>query len=78
MSEITLNMLEIKHLAMAAGFKVLNESGSDDMEAEMTITDCPEEGLRNDDGTRSRYKHIAYDAEYPEEGSHGLGEELKP
>lgn len=71
---MALSILEIKDLAEFAGLEVKPPSSRDDMEAEITITECPKEGIE-DEGTQRHFKHIAYFSEYPEEGAWPLGSE---
>jgi hypothetical protein len=79
---LTLTVAEIYDLACAAGF-VINHGerflpDADEMETELTIIDCPNGGVEDDDGKHKHYAHIAYFTEYPEEGSYSLGAELTP
>lgn len=77
---LTLTVAEIYDLACMAGFTIHHTPafmpGSDDMETEIIVMVCPKEGVLNDDGKPEHYTHIAYFADYPEEGSHPLGEKL--
>ena len=78
---MTLTVAEIYDLACFAGFTInhspLFMPDEDEMETEITVMDCPSDGLIDDDGiTRIHYTKAAYFAEYPEEGSIGLGKEL--
>lgn len=77
MKGIDLSIQEIKNLAQFAGF-VIDESALDeeDLDTEITIVPCPPDGL-DDDGVRRKYRMIAFYSEYPEEGSYGLGAEIK-
>lgn len=77
---LTLTVAEIKDLAEFAGL-VLNQKfmpDADGLETEIIVIECPKDGVRDDDGKPTHYAHIAYFAEYPEEGSHPLGPELTP
>lgn len=81
---IKLTVAEIKTLAEFAGL-VVDAYGMDesDMEAEITVCDCPPEGIKNegepsDPDSVSHYSRIAYVTEYPEEGCIGLGPEVEP
>lgn len=77
---LTLTVAEIKDLAEFAGL-VLDKSVSydaDELETEIVVMECPKEGVRDDDGKPTHYAHIAYFAEYPEEGCCPLGAELVP
>lgn len=77
---LTLTVAEIYDLACAAGFTINDDKevmpDDDEMETEITIIDCPKDGVVGDDGKRQHYAHIAYITEYPEEGSYPLGPEL--
>ena len=78
---LTLTVAEIKDLAEFAGF-VLDPDRmpdeQDEWETEIVVMDCPKEGVRDDDNKPTHYAHIAYFADYPEEGSSPLGAELAP
>lgn len=74
---LTLTVAEIKDLAECAGL-VLNKDVSydaDELETEIVVMECPKAGVL-DDGKSTHYAHIAYFAEYPEEGSYPLGDEV--
>ena len=76
---LTLTVAEIKDLAECAGL-VFNQKfmpDGDDLDTEIVVMECPKEGVRDDDNKPTHYAHIAYFAEYPEEGSYPLGPELK-
>lgn len=77
---LTLTVAEIYDLACMAGFTINHTPAfmpdADEMETEITVMVCPKEGVLNDDGKPEHYTHIAYFDEYPEEGSHPLGEKL--
>lgn len=76
---ITLTVAEIKDLAEFAGL-AMNEDAmpdEDELDTEIQIINCPEGGVVNDDGTKSRFAHVAYLVDYPEEGCCPLGDELK-
>ncbi len=70
---ITLSIDEIKDIAQFAGLQVADVSDGDDMESEITITCCPQQGIKNDDGSIIYSRHVAYFDEYPEEGMMPLG-----
>lgn len=75
---LTLTVAEIKDLAECAGL-VLDKSVSyeaSELETEIVVMACPNEGVRDDDGKPTHYAHIAYFAEYPDEGCYPLGDEL--
>lgn len=75
---MNLTIAEIKDLAEFCGL-VLKEGSKNDTEqddAEMVIVECPETGVKDDDGVARRYAHIAYSYDYPEEGCMPLGPEL--
>jgi len=76
---LTLTIAEIKDLAECAGLVLKEgcEPDADDLETEITIIDCPKDGVKDDDDKPTHYAHVAYFDEYPEEGCHPLGEELK-
>jgi hypothetical protein len=76
---ITLKVSEIRSLAMFAGL-VLDkrvEFIPEEDEAEITIADCPTEGVKDDEGKVEHFEHIAYFSEYPEEGCAPLGEPVE-
>lgn len=79
---LTLTVAEIYDLACAAGFTINHGEmfmpDADEMETEITIIDCPKDGVEDDDGKHTHYAHLAYFTEYPEEGSYPLGAELSP
>ena len=72
----TLTIKEIKELATFAGLDVKTNLEIDDMEAEITLMPCPEDGLSDgDDMPKKKYTgSIAYFTEYPDEGCQPLGE----
>lgn len=75
---MTLTVAEIKDLAECAGL-ALDKGVSydaDELETEIVVMDCPKAGVLDDDGKPTHYAHIAYFAEYPEEGSYPLGDEV--
>ena len=75
---ISLSLAEIIDLARFTGLDI-DDSGidRDDLElTEITIAECPLDGLRGDSDEVKRYRHIAYYSEYPDEGATGLGPEL--
>ncbi len=77
---LTLTVAEIKDLAECAGL-VLKEDclpDADELETEITIIPCPESGVLDDDGRPTHFAHVAYFAEYPDEGSYPLGNEIQP
>ena len=74
-----LTIAEIRDLAQFAGLVLTNECKADtsEDESEIAVEDCPDGGLIDTDAAKvCRYAHVAYFADYPEEGSHGLGPEL--
>jgi hypothetical protein len=74
---ITLTVAEIKDLAECAGFTIEPASVPTDPETlgtEITVIDCPKEGVKEDDNRLVRYAHVAYFDECPGEGCHPLGE----
>lgn len=79
---ITLTVAEIYDLACMSGFTINHRPDfmpdADDMEAEIVIIECPKQGVRDDEGKAIHYAHVAYFAEYPEEGSYPLGKEIGP
>jgi len=75
---LTLTGKEIRDLAEAVGLVVQPIDYVFEFETEMTIIDCPESGVIDDDGTAKHYDHVAYLREYPEEGTFPLGDEVKP
>ena len=77
---LTLTVAEIKDLAECAGLVLHTRflPDADSLETEITIIDCPKDGVLDDDGKPTHYAHIAYVTDYPDEGSFPLGEELTP
>jgi len=77
---ITLTGKEIKDLAEFAGFKVdgLTKMEEEALETEIVIAESCKEGILDEggDGAIKHYAHIAYAAEYPEEGCYPLGDEI--
>lgn len=80
---LTMTVAEIRDLARFAGLMIDDTTvpTDDDLETEITVTACPAEGVKNegepsDPDSVSRYKHVAYFTEYPEEGCMGLGDEI--
>jgi len=78
---ITLTGKEIMDLAEFAGFEFSERTRGDAhleemQETEYVVTDCPVQGVALDEQSTDRhhYPHIAYLAEYPEEGVQPLGE----
>ncbi len=75
-SAITLTAQEIRHLAQFCGM-ILQEptaaEAEDERETEIIVAPWPEKGVKGDDGMLSPHNHIAYLAEYPEEGCVPLG-----
>lgn len=73
----TMTIKEIYELATFVGLEVQDGGLSDDdMEAEISITPCPPDGLSDGDNMpKKKYTgNIAYFAEYPEDGCFPLGE----
>ena len=73
---ITLTGKEILELALCAGFSVVENYDSDELETEWDIQACPAEGVLNDDNEIEHYRHVAWLAEYPEEGAFPLGDPI--
>lgn len=73
---LTLTGKEIKDLAEAVGLVIAPHDYTDELETEMTIIDCPSNGVLDDGGKATHYKYVAYLTEYPEEGSFPLGDEI--
>ena len=74
-----LTIAEIRDLAQFAGLVLTDECKADtsEDESEIAVEDCHDGGLIDTDAAKvCRYAHVAYFADYPEEGSHGLGPEL--
>lgn len=74
---LTLTGKEIKDLAEAVGLVIADHDYTDEFETEMTIIDCPEQGVSDDDEKPTHYKHVAYLTDYPDEGVFALGDEIK-
>jgi hypothetical protein len=78
---VILTIAEIKDLAQFAGLVLTDKCKADtsEDESEIAVEDCPDGGLINTDAARvRRYAHVAYFADYPDEGASGLGPELPP
>ena len=76
-NKITLTAMEIKDLAEACGFTINKESIDDEiLEQELTITECPDSGIIDDDNSVIFHRHIVYYSEYPEEGCIPIGEPI--
>lgn len=71
---MTLTIDEIKDLAQFCGLEVNGEITEEDAEVEITVTDCPKGGVKDDDDSIIHCRHIAYYEEYPDEGVMPLGE----
>lgn len=81
MSEkLTLNLAEVRDLALFCGFHVdgngAETRNEEELETQVSIEHIPA-GLQDDDGTVRHYAHQVWFEEYPEEGAMGLGPELK-
>jgi hypothetical protein len=75
---LTLTIAEIKDLAECAGF-ILDRGCKPDlasMATEISILQCPPEGVIDDNGLVTRHRYVAFFAEYPEEGCYPLGDAL--
>lgn len=75
-TSITLTAQEIRHLAQFCGMALQEPTTSeaeDERETEIIIAPWPEKGVKGDDGMLPPHNHIAYLAEYPEEGCVPLG-----
>jgi len=72
---MTLTTEEIFDLAKFAGLQV-GKLGVE-METELTVVECPAEGVLQDDKSVLHTVHIAYYSEYPDEGVQPLGKEIK-
>lgn len=78
---ITLTINEILDLAEFAGLSIKKESmpDKDDLNSEISIINCPKDGVLDEDtGRKDYYKYVAYFSEYPEEGCMPLGESICP
>ena len=78
---ITLTVAEIIDLAGFAGLTLnsaFTPTDEDDLASEVTIKAPPMEGVYDEENKRYiKTKHIAFMADYPEEGCVPLGPELK-
>ncbi len=75
-SAFALTVQEIRHLAQFCGMVIQEPTAAeaeDERETEIIIAPWPEKGVRDDDGSLPPHNHIAYLAEYPEEGCVPLG-----
>lgn len=82
---LTLTVREIQDLAEYAGLSVSvpDVVDDDELDTEITITECPASGVRcegepDDPKAVAYYRYVAYCAEYPDEGCFGLGLEIEP
>lgn len=75
---LTMTIKEIADLAESAGLVLAPDGGLDEdsKDTEITIIDCPKEGVADDDGKPTFFKYVAYFTDYPEEGCFPLGDEL--
>lgn len=78
---LTLTVEQIKDLAEFAGFTLHSRFMPEEMVSEVVICECPANGVKcegepSDPMAVAHYKHVAYFAEYPDEGCHGLGPEV--
>lgn len=71
---ITLTAREIKDLAEAVGWTVGETYSELDDSDEWVIVECPQAGVRNDDGIIEHYSYVVYCEECPQEGVTPLGE----
>ena len=67
---------EIRDLARFAGFDVGDECMGKDGLLDVEYEVYPDATLKEDDGTEKSYAHAAFLAEYPDEGSYGLGDSI--
>lgn len=74
---LTLTGKEIKDLAEAVGLVIAYHDYTDEFETEMTIIDCPAEGVKDDGSEPEHYRHVAYLTDYPGEGVFTLGDEIQ-
>jgi hypothetical protein len=78
---INITVRQILDLVACAGYDTTNlhaQTGKDEFDTEITIDQCPPNGLIDDDGKPDHYELIAYFTEYPEDGCLGLGERIEP
>lgn len=76
---VTLTGKEIRDLANFAGFMIVEQNYSDELDTEITVFDCSKNGIKDEDeNTRVYYKYAAYLTEYPDEGCYPLGEQIIP
>lgn len=75
---LVLSVAEIRGLAGFAGLTIQEMHDPHDAGDEIAITDCPKEGVLDDDGKPTHHAHVAYFVECPEEGCCPLGPELTP
>lgn len=66
--KLTLTVGEIKTLAECVGLRVADGTSDDDMEGRIIITEGPQQGIKEDDGTVIHCRYMAYWEDYPEEG----------
>lgn len=73
---ITLTVAEILDLARCAGLVVEDVTDEDELETEVSVMACPEDGVGDEDepdAPHDHYRFVAYFSDYPEEGVYGLG-----
>lgn len=78
---LTLTAQEIRHLAQFCGIVVQEptaDEAEDERETEIIVAPWPTKGVQGDDGMLAPRKHIAYLAEYPDEGCVPLGSPNAP
>lgn len=74
---VTLTGQQIKEAAEFLGMTVDHHDEQDILETQITIAECPKDGIGYDEGVCRFYSHISYLTEYPEEGVYPLGEEKR-
>jgi len=75
--EVTLTVDEIFTLAQFAGLRV-EDPGPEEGDYEVTVGPWPSKGVRDGDTELPEHRHVAYYADYPEEGCACLGSPVDP
>ncbi len=76
---LTLTVEQIKDLAEFAGLTLNSRFGlsEDELASEITIDTALPDGVVMDNGDKKKFSHVAWFADYPDEGCCPLGPELK-
>lgn len=82
MDGIKMMKLTVKEIAHLAGWAGLYVEGHEDMSEaelniEMTIKECPREGIINHKGEHESYKNVCFFTDYHDQDYYPLGDEIK-